>query len=567
MPDARQIASLARRLGFLSEAEARSCLELYEGAQDPPEFIDYLIESGLITKQQAKTLREQLTLTSRKTVRQADTPRAVAASRARLLPLLLLGGGLAAGLGILLLVTLPGAPPPPEPGSSERPILTAPPPAKDPPSVPPPPQSAAAQIVRNADRLLEDAKQKYELKQPREALDLAERARNQYLTARDLAGASEALEIDEKVRTAQQLMKLIRDSMTASSPVASSPKPPEPPKVDDQVEQKKPAQPEKPPEPKAEKIVIAFRGWYHAPTQSDWKSILAVDPASPLTRALGAIAAGIACGDVERDPLIEKEFAVLPGFAEMTADEHVQAISRLLKGGKASHLLALAHFEAVDARHPSLPILATELKLIETNGRYGTRQGHAVAAKDLKAAEALPELAFYRAFRLLQQGEVEKSARTFLAITGKISAHAQELGKSLQRFKPCSACGGTGRKPCPRCKGEGKLTLKCIKCGGTGIKPATSSCCTGCCQQHRALPQPGCRGAGGKEVPCEKDIDCGSCKGPFVPPTLNDLGTVATCPLCRGRGLLFEKLAVVCEYCLGPGMLITPRSDPSKVLR
>lgn len=563
MSDARQIAALACKLGFMSEAEARSCLEIYEGAQDRPEFIDYLIDSGLITEQQAKTLREQLALPPRKTVRRVKTRRAVAAPSSNPAPLIMLGVGIAVALVVILLVVISGGSPTPPPKPAEPPRLSSAPPTDTKTPAAPRPQSAAAQVVEHADRLLAEAKQKYEHKQPREALDLAERARNQYLTALDLAGGTEALDINERVKTTQQLMKLIRDSMTTSSPVVNSPKPPEPPKI----EQQPPVEPEKKPDPKAEKILIAFRGWYHAPSQSDWRSFLTVDPASPLTRAFGAIATRITRGEAAPDPVLEKEFAVLHTFAEMSADEHVQAISRLLKGGKASQILALAHFEAVDVKHPSLPILATELKLIETDGRYGTREGHAVATKDLKAAEALPELTFYRAVVLLQQGEVEKSARTFTGITGKISAHAQELGKLLQRFKPCSSCKGTGRKPCPKCKGKGKLTLKCARCGGSGIKPATSSCCTGCCEQHKALPNPGCRGAGGKEVACEKGVDCGSCKGPFAPPTLDDLGVKTPCPLCRGTGLLFEKIAVVCDHCLGPGVLITPNSDPSKVLR
>jgi RecJ-like exonuclease len=86
---------------------------------------------------------------------------------------------------------------------------------------------------------------------------------------------------------------------------------------------------------------------------------------------------------------------------------------------------------------------------------------------------------------------------------------------------------------------------------------------------------PGCNGVGVfRDVKCEKcketgKIDCKArgCTREVKPPTLETFADLAPCKVCDGKGTLTRHIALACPECLGIGLIIRPKADPSKLLK
>jgi hypothetical protein len=143
--------------------------------------------------------------------------------------------------------------------------------------------------------------------------------------------------------------------------------------------------------------------------------------------------------------------------------------------------------------------------------------------------------------------------------------HMLAVAKSIRVNSPCQVCFGTHKVNCNICRGKTTFNAQCGKCGGSGMINSMRGIVT--C--------PGCKGVGTfRDVKCEKcketgKIDCKAkgCEREIKPPTLETFVDVTACKACAGKGILTRHVALACPECLGVGVILRPRADPSKLLK
>lgn len=180
-------------------------------------------------------------------------------------------------------------------------------------------------------------------------------------------------------------------------------------------------------------------------------------------------------------------------------------------------------------------------------------------------------MALLQLFRSLSENHNYQRAAAYFdqassgAVTTMARDHFMALAKSIRDDAPCNVCGGTHKVTCSACKGNKKVNAECTKCGGSGKLNSFSGLIT--C--------PGCQGRGRYN-----NIDCPKCKATGrveckahgctreVPkPTFETFAEAYRCPLCQGRGSLMRHVAFPCTECSGIGLILQPKSDPSKLLK
>lgn len=143
--------------------------------------------------------------------------------------------------------------------------------------------------------------------------------------------------------------------------------------------------------------------------------------------------------------------------------------------------------------------------------------------------------------------------------------HFMALAKSIRDDAPCNVCGGTHKVNCSACKGNKKINAECTKCGGSGKVNSFNGVivCSGCQGRGRYnnIDCPKCKASGKTE--CKGR----GCAHEVPKPTFESFAEAFRCPLCQGRGSLMGHVAFPCTECSGIGLILQPRSDPSKMLR
>jgi hypothetical protein len=118
-----------------------------------------------------------------------------------------------------------------------------------------------------------------------------------------------------------------------------------------------------------------------------------------------------------------------------------------------------------------------------------------------------------------------------------------------------------------------EIKVACARCGGKGRLIPPGLVVNKPKQLRKAGSQcPPCRGTGvEKTFRCEKCkdgfVDCKRCPQPQAPPEVSDLFAADRCARCEGSGLPFRRVAFPCAGCLGLGMRLVPKADPTKILR
>jgi hypothetical protein len=180
-------------------------------------------------------------------------------------------------------------------------------------------------------------------------------------------------------------------------------------------------------------------------------------------------------------------------------------------------------------------------------------------------------MALLQLFRSLAENHNYQRAAAYFdqASSGATSPTARDhfmaLAKSIRDDAPCNVCGGTHKITCSACKGNKKVNAECTKCGGSGKLNSFNG----------VITCPGCQGKGRYN-----NIDCPKCKATGrveckargctreVPkPTFETFAEAYRCPLCQGRGSLMRHVAFPCTECSGIGLILQPKSDPSKLLK
>ncbi len=149
--------------------------------------------------------------------------------------------------------------------------------------------------------------------------------------------------------------------------------------------------------------------------------------------------------------------------------------------------------------------------------------------------------------------------------SGAARDHFIALAKSIRDEAPCNVCGGTHKVNCSACKGDKKVNLECTKCGGSG-KIQTFNGVKGC---------PGCQGKGRyNNVDCPKckatgktECKARGCQREVPKPTFESFAEAYKCRDCQGRGSLMRHVAYLCDDCNGIGLILQPKSDPTKLLK
>jgi tetratricopeptide (TPR) repeat protein len=151
------------------------------------------------------------------------------------------------------------------------------------------------------------------------------------------------------------------------------------------------------------------------------------------------------------------------------------------------------------------------------------------------------------------------------AVTPAAKDHFMALAKSIRDESPCNVCGGTHKVNCSACKGNKKINAECTKCGGSGKVSSFNGIvvCTGCqgkgrynnidCPKCKATGKTECKGRG-----CAREVQ---------KPTFETFAEAYRCPVCQGRGSLMRHVALPCIECSGIGLILQPKSDPSKLLK
>jgi DnaJ-class molecular chaperone len=118
---------------------------------------------------------------------------------------------------------------------------------------------------------------------------------------------------------------------------------------------------------------------------------------------------------------------------------------------------------------------------------------------------------------------------------------------------------------CSACKGNKKINAECTKCGGSGKVTSFNGVivCIGCQGKGRYnnLDCPKCKASGKTECKAR------GCAREVPKPTFETFAEAYRCPVCQGRGSLMRHVALPCTECAGIGLILQPKSDPSKLLK
>jgi hypothetical protein len=151
-------------------------------------------------------------------------------------------------------------------------------------------------------------------------------------------------------------------------------------------------------------------------------------------------------------------------------------------------------------------------------------------------------------------------------LAGTAKDHFAALARSIREEAPCYVCAGTHKVNCSNCKGKGRWNFYCGTCGGSGkinnLRGGVSACQT--CKgkgRYDNEPCPKCKATG------KTDCKIRSCTREVPKPTFESFADAFTCPLCQGRGSMMKHVALPCVECSGIGLVLQPRSDPSKLLK
>jgi len=201
------------------------------------------------------------------------------------------------------------------------------------------------------------------------------------------------------------------------------------------------------------------------------------------------------------------------------------------------------------------------MAIVQFNNDYRT-----VPDQGVRYAMALLQL-----FRALAENRNYQRAATAFdqaaagAVTPSAKDHFLALAKSVRDDAPCNVCGGTHKVNCSACKGNKKVNAECTKCGGSGKLNSFNGVitCNGCqgkgrynnidCPKCKASGKTECKGRG-----CVREVP---------KPTFETFAEAFRCPLCQGRGSLMRHVAYPCTDCSGIGLILQPKSDPSKLLK
>ncbi|MBV8879162.1 MAG: hypothetical protein JO332_04270 [Planctomycetaceae bacterium] len=179
-------------------------------------------------------------------------------------------------------------------------------------------------------------------------------------------------------------------------------------------------------------------------------------------------------------------------------------------------------------------------------------------------------MALLQLFRSLAENRNYQRAAYYFdqAASGSTPAardHFLALAKSIRDEAPCNTCGGTHKVNCSACKGNKKVNAECTKCGGSGKLNSFNGVipCTGCQGKGRYsnIDCPKCKASGKTE--CKGR----GCTHEVPKPTFETFAEAFRCPLCQGRGSLMRHVAFPCTECSGIGLILQPKSDPSKLLK
>lgn len=151
------------------------------------------------------------------------------------------------------------------------------------------------------------------------------------------------------------------------------------------------------------------------------------------------------------------------------------------------------------------------------------------------------------------------------AVSPAARDHFMALSKSVRDDAPCNVCGGTHKVNCSACKGNKKVNAECTKCGGSGKLNSFNGVitCNGCQGKGRYnnIDCPKCKATGKTE--CKGR----NCTREVPKPTFETFAEAYRCPVCQGRGSLMRHVAFPCTDCAGIGLILQPKSDPSKLLK
>ncbi len=215
---------------------------------------------------------------------------------------------------------------------------------------------------------------------------------------------------------------------------------------------------------------------------------------------------------------------------------------------------------AMECFHRWLAVGLLDMALVEFGKEYGTSPAFSVKY----VIGMLQLLRAVKAGQLYERAYLHFETMAKSAATPAFKEHLTALAKSIRAAAPCRACRGTHRVRCATCHGKTKLNLQCNTCGGAGKK-----------QTLKGLVN--CVGCGGKGR--FENVDCPRCKAQgmtdckvkgckvMAQPAQEDMASATECALCRGRGTLFERVALACPECAGVGYFLWPKLEPRKGLK
>ncbi len=173
-------------------------------------------------------------------------------------------------------------------------------------------------------------------------------------------------------------------------------------------------------------------------------------------------------------------------------------------------------------------------------------------------------------FKAMQDNRNYNRAAAYLegearSVPAAAAEHMRALAKSVREESPCMACAGTHKINCSACKGKTKLNLECGGCGGSGKVNnfkgiVTCRFCNGVgIFKNKDCPK--CKASGKAECKAR------GCTRPVQPPKFDSFADAYKCGFCKGKGNLLTHVAFACPECLGLGMVLQPKNDPSKLFR
>jgi hypothetical protein len=468
------------------------------------------------------------------------------------------------------------------------------------------------EILGDADKLYEEAKQEYQKAKTidaadarnatlREAIGKLKSARDSFTSAREVFPEEKYADLDQKLVLVMQLTRMLRGEMTHEGAlvredsdhrtlVETRPLPSDLGSAFATL-----ADPVK--RSSAELRAAAretfrlqrvhYPGIYEVATaamlflsrsDSDWKL------QGPVQQALQEYFA---------KPWIAEPLKMSPADHAAAAQYLTDRISALRKADPRVSTEALALFGIGHVGHAPIgeetDRTARLLGLMVQNGIAGTPEGHVV--RDLNGwisggdydlavlcwvrehrAIDTPIVRFVWATALIRLAQQKKRGyERGIAALGAIPAsdaavrdHFAALARSVKAVAICGVCGGEGKLRCTNCHGKKETKVVCRDCGGTGKKKQSSGFLLDNC--------PRCKSTGIENlIKCEKCKDgfneCKQCdRKPHAAPELDEMFTTSPCPDCDGRGYVFRKILWACKSCMGVGQRLVPKADPAKVL-